>query len=260
MPFLSDLVSRYPVRKATASGSQIALVSGQLYVSGRLREAMSAKKAPAQPSAASPTPGGFPIQDKLINSHTEQSFPPGNYMQQRRAEKEQRAIYTAQQQQASSSRPALAPSDSSEPGPGSAQGSLAAGRLPSAVLAGTSERIGGANSGVGSARQRDMLEGVERWLETNNSNVEQKAGDGRPPTSHDSLNDPSLMYRQYGILRTYGKQSQGLWPSMSLPTASRNGQRVAFERKRTSSGAGGSSPMRPSSQPVVWTLPRQSAW
>ncbi|GIL46439.1 hypothetical protein Vafri_3438 [Volvox africanus] len=259
MPFLSDLVSRYPMRQAPASGPQVALVSGQLYVSGRLREAMSAKKAPGQPSGASPTHGGFPAQDVLIPSYVEQM--PSNYLQQRRVEKEQRAIYTGQHQQPSSSRPALAASDSAEPRPGSAHASLSAVRVPSATPDGTSRRIGGANAGAaGNARQRDVREGVERWLETNDSSVDQDVGGARPPTRHGSSNDPSLMYRQYGILRTYGKQSQGLWPFMSLSTASPNGQRVAFERKRTSSGASGSSPMRPMPQPVVWTPPRQSAW
>ncbi|EFJ44290.1 hypothetical protein VOLCADRAFT_95428 [Volvox carteri f. nagariensis] len=313
MPFLSELVSRYPVRQAPATGPQISLVSGQLYISNRLREAMSVRKAtsattttttpeatsysvtssaPVAATAAANAAGGgggFPTRDMFVPTYADLPFSPGGYMQQRRAEREQRALCTAgqhqhqhqqrnklqqqqqQQQRSTSSRPTtgLVPDSAIQP---RLAKSPPTGRSPSATIA-SGRNGGGGGCTAGSARQREVREGVERWLEASESsgfdpedaNGSGGGGDGRVLTRHDLSGDPSLIYRKYGIFRTYGKQSQVLWPSMSMPvTASRSGLRVAFERKRTSSGTsggvGGASPKRPSSQPVPWAPLRQSAW
>ncbi|GIL71304.1 hypothetical protein Vretimale_2846 [Volvox reticuliferus] len=56
MPLLSELISRYPVRQAHASGPEIALVSGRLFVSDRIRKAIEATgKVAGKPSKAMAT-------------------------------------------------------------------------------------------------------------------------------------------------------------------------------------------------------------
>ncbi|KXZ51517.1 hypothetical protein GPECTOR_12g480 [Gonium pectorale] len=58
LPLLSDLASRYPLRHAPASGPHVSLVSGQLYVSERVQEAIGAGGRRA--TAAAPQPGAQP--------------------------------------------------------------------------------------------------------------------------------------------------------------------------------------------------------
>ncbi|GLC37270.1 hypothetical protein PLESTB_001141700 [Pleodorina starrii] len=333
IPYMSDLVTRYPMRQAPASGPQISLVSGQLYVSERLRDAVSTsapapttihnfKKAP--PAHYGPAPaagghgygngggGGFPTPDMLIPSYSaEMPFVISSYLQQRRAEKEQRAFFTAQhnnqqQQQALAAAagggrattrappPPPAP-DAGRAGPSAtaALAPLPACRVPSAATEAAARNDGGGGGGGGaggggglsvSSRQREVREGVERWLETSDSFGGEQDAAAAAAGRRDSSSDPSRVYRHYGIFRTYAKQSQGSRSPLPMPTAMTTtttaahraaaaaggggggGHRVAFDRDRTSSGAGGVSPMRPTQSYHATTTvtarapPRQSAW
>ncbi|GIL46441.1 hypothetical protein Vafri_3438 [Volvox africanus] len=114
MPLLSELLSRYPVRQAHACGPEIALVSGQLFVSDRIRKVIETtggvaarpSKSMAAKSAAAPgLSSGPPSPISRFRPKGDWVMPGGpsvgagacvgsgrnTYTEKRRAEKAQRA-------------------------------------------------------------------------------------------------------------------------------------------------------------------------
>ncbi|GLI59289.1 hypothetical protein VaNZ11_001142 [Volvox africanus] len=114
MPLLSELLSRYPVRQAHACGPEIALVSGQLFVSDRIRNAIgttggvaarSSKAMAAKRAAAPGLSSGPPSPIARVRPKGDWVMPGSpsigagacvardrnTYTEKRRAEKAQRA-------------------------------------------------------------------------------------------------------------------------------------------------------------------------
>ncbi|GFR45599.1 hypothetical protein Agub_g6995 [Astrephomene gubernaculifera] len=122
LPFLNELASRYPVRQARDGGPEVALVSGQLYVSKRLCDAMGGLRTQqgrrqslqTEASDISGRSGRSARSDYLNQPESpwlllassssrgklqQQFCPGGSFLLQRRAEKEERRLHKQRQEQ-----------------------------------------------------------------------------------------------------------------------------------------------------------------